>query len=93
MISKFLSFLCILQSKLVNKNHICIACFPKSGSTYLSRFLGRLFEYDFEYITYRFDSEQTIYEPFLLDKMFKNTITHIHLSPTRRNLNLIKNTI
>jgi len=72
-------------------NHIFVACFPKSGSTFLVNTLGGLLNYKFAmFISSYGRNEHDIYEPKLIDHYGLNTVTHQHCRLTPANLLLLK---
>lgn len=70
----------------LNKKHICIACFPKSGSTFLARTLEKVLNFKFLHYAHMGDSEHDIEEPILIDRLHRNTVTHLHMTATSNNL-------
>lgn len=72
--------------------HVLVACFPKSGSTYMARMISELTGYK------RIDfvqpaapqNEQDIYDIALNEAASVNTVTQQHVKGSERNLMLIK---
>lgn len=74
------------KSRFLNKNHLCIACFPKSGSTYLAKTLEAVLDYNFVNYANLLDDEHNIVEPLLIQNLHVNTVSHLHLTGTISNL-------
>jgi hypothetical protein len=77
--------------KASNATHILIACFPKSGSTYLSRLLVEITGFPHVgLVQYYEHNEPDIYKPALENAAQKNTITQQHVKGTVNNIALLK---
>lgn len=74
-----------IKSESLKKQHICIACFPKSGSTFLARSLESALDFKFLHYAYMGDSEHDITESMLIDTLHSNTVTHLHMTATSNN--------
>lgn len=71
--------------------HIFIACFPKSGSSYLKNLLNKLTGHAETFLTYAFfQNEQELYLPYLLDAAKRNTVTQQHMRPTVPNIHIFQ---
>jgi hypothetical protein len=71
-------------------DHIFIACFAKSGSTFLSRLLSEITGYGrFYYTDFRGRSDHDIYLPALLNVYEKNVIVQQHARATEMNLDYL----
>ena len=77
------------KSRILKKSHICIACFPKSGSTYLVRTLQTILDYRFIHYAHMGDTEHDILEHALVDNLHTNTVTHLHMTASRSNLHYL----
>lgn len=72
-------------------NHLIIACFPKSGSTYLFEALSQLTGYMKAPLVFEYgQNEQDLYLPNLLQIYTKNTISHQHIRATATNIRLMR---
>lgn len=74
-----------IKSESLKKHHICIACFPKSGSTFLARSLENALNFKFLHYAHMGDSEHDITESILIDNLHRNTVTHLHMTATANN--------
>lgn len=74
-----------VKFETLRKQHICIACFPKSGSTFLARVLEKALCFKFIHYAYMGDSEHNISESRLIDNLHYNTVTHLHMTATSNN--------
>jgi hypothetical protein len=74
------------KSRFLNKEHLCVACFPKSGSTYLAKTLAIVLKYKFVHYAHLLDDEHKINETLLIDNLHFNTVTHLHITGTASNL-------
>ncbi len=69
---------------------IFIACFPKSGSTYLMELLCEVTGYYRPHLVYSYErSDQNIYLPALVDFCNKNSIIQQHARATNSHIDLI----
>jgi Sulfotransferase domain len=74
----------------VSERHLLLACFPKSGSSFLTRVLAILLDWPHVPLSYAYErSEQDIYLPNLLYQDSGPTISQHHLRATGSNLHLI----
>lgn len=72
-------------------NYILVSCLPKSGSTFLSKMLSQILDFDYAtFVSYHGRIEQDLYEPKLIDEYGKGFIIHQHLRAGTRHLELIK---
>lgn len=73
-------------------DHILVACFPKSGSTYLSHIIADLTGYTLRMVVPKAapHNEQDINDVVLSEISNMNTVTHQHVKGTQRNLELIE---
>ena len=70
--------------------HIFVACFPKSGSTFLTRVLTEVTGYKFVPFIAAFGrNEHDLYEPRLYDHYSVDTVTQQHCRATPMNLKLM----
>lgn len=74
-----------VKNESFKKQHICIACFPKSGSTFLARSLENVLDFKFLHYAHMGDSEHDITESILIDNLHRNTVTHLHMTATANN--------
>lgn len=73
------------------KDHLLIACMPKSGSTFLANALSELTGYPYAYLAYAYErSEQSLYLPKLIDNYDVGTVTHLHLRATDSAIDLMR---
>lgn len=71
--------------------HILVACFPKSGSTYLSKSLMEISGFTrAPFVQYYGHNEQDIFRPALERVLRKNTVTQQHVKGTGYNIALLK---
>jgi hypothetical protein len=72
--------------------NLIVACFPKSGSTYLTNLLSHVTGYDLRWLMYHTadDSPQTLYEPWIQAIQPINTVTQQHIVATDGNMMLMK---
>jgi hypothetical protein len=72
-------------------NHILVACFWKSGSTYLSTLLGEITGFrPSPLVQFWGNNEQDIFEDKLKEVSHLDTITHQHVKGTENNIRLIR---
>jgi hypothetical protein len=72
------------------ESHLLVACFPKSGSSFLTRVLANLLDWPHVPLSYSYErSEQDLYLPNLLYHDRGPTISQHHLRATGSNLQLI----
>ena len=70
--------------------HVFVACFPKSGSTFLVKSIMHLTGFDYHLFINAFGkNEHDVYEPQLLSKWHQNTVTHQHCRATDNNVRLL----
>lgn len=73
------------------RDHLLVACMPKSGSTFLVNALSELTGYRYVYLAYAYErSEQNLYLPKLIDSFSFGSVTHIHLRATESTIDLMK---
>lgn len=71
--------------------HVFIACFPKSGSTFLSASLQVLSGFPSVPMTYAYlQNEQELYLPYLLAAATQDKVTQQHCRATTANLHLMQ---
>ena len=75
---------------MYKKRIIYISCFPKSGSSFVTRVLGNIIGIKQHRVVYKFlQNEQEIYLPAMIDaSLFKNFITQQHTRATDLNLEI-----
>ena len=79
------------KAKRVLGKKILVACFPKSGSTYLSKTLQELLHLKRIKMVRLFgNSEQELYEPYLLNAFETDGVAQLHFKPTTSNMDLLK---
>lgn len=83
----------IQRSLMCRKKNIYISCFPKSGSSYVTRTLSNLTKTKIHRVNYQFlQNEQEIYLPSLIDaNLFKRFLTQQHTRATDPNIKLLNN--
>jgi hypothetical protein len=74
------------KSRLLKKEHLCLACFPKSGSTYLAKTLEEVLDFKFVHYAHLLDDEHCIVEPLLIQNLHSNTVTHLHITGSASSL-------
>ena len=71
--------------------HLLVACFPKSGSTFLKYALLQVTGFVEQHLAYAHGQNDTgIYLPNLLGAANNDTVSQLHLRPTNSNINLIQ---
>ncbi len=71
--------------------YMLVACFPKSGSTFLSKALAEIMGWQYDTFVYKFGRlEQDFFEPKLIDHYNRGTVIHQHLRAVDGNVILIK---
>lgn len=69
-------------------NHLFIACFPKSGSTFLKNLLVEVTGFPEQQLTYSHGKNDTgIYLPALIDCAELDTVTQLHVRASDSNIN------
>ncbi len=72
-------------------NHVFIACFPKSGSTFLANSIKEITGFDFVVFVSSYEqNEHDIYEPALIQRYSCNTVTHQHTRATDPNIRILR---
>lgn len=70
---------------------IFITCFPKSGSTFLSRAMQALTGFKSMVATYNFwENEQELYPPSFLQMARENAVAQIHAKATMPNIHILQ---
>ena len=73
-----------------NTTNIFISCFPKSGSTYLTKLLSELTGFPLlPAVQFFQQNEQDIYQPALRYLCLSNSVTQQHMKGTTNNLSLL----
>lgn len=71
--------------------HVLIACFPKSGSTYLSNMIQQIMGFErVGFVEAYAHNEQDISRNVIRRHRFKNTVSQHHVKGTPRNVALLK---
>jgi len=72
------------------KNHIFITCFPKSGSTYITKKLRDVTGYeDGKYVYYYLRNERELSKCRFIDNMSRHTVSQHHTRATEYNVMLL----
>ena len=80
----------LARSRSSATTNIFIACFPKSGSTFLYKTLHAVTGFDVESMTFRRKrNEQDMYLPTAADAARKNSVTQQHVRATQPNLEML----
>ena len=73
------------------RDHLFVACMPKSGSTFLANALSELTGYRYVNLAYAYErSEQNLYLPKLIDSFSFGSVTHLHVRATESTIDLMK---
>ncbi len=71
--------------------HLLVACFPKSGSTFLKKVLVQVTGFPEQHLTFAHGQNDTgIYLPDLVNAARNDTVTQLHLRATNSNINLMQ---
>ncbi len=80
----------LARGRSTSTTNIFIACFPKSGSTFLYKTLHAVTGFEVESMTFRRKrNEQDMYLPTAADAARKNSVTQQHVRATQPNLKML----
>lgn len=82
--------ICALNKFSKKGTHIVIACFPKSGSTFLKTIIQKMSGFKSVKLVYDYDrKEQDIYYPNLVDIYCQNIVSYQHMKANKSNIDML----